>query len=140
MKTGNRPMTFRSTRTLGAIALAAAGGTFALPLEAVEVERVTLNIQDSLGIPAIQAIIAACTGEEIFFTGTVQLILVDGVAAHVNWQGMTGKTADGDLFVATSSANLPRQSNVTLAEVGAGADARQVHIQTVNGALAVTCH
>ena len=120
------------------LALTAATALFALPLRAVEVEQITLEVENSIGIPAIQAIISSCLGELVLLTGTVHIVTVDGVATYFNWQGMAGRTLDGDVFVGGSGVST-QQSNLTLAEVGAGREGRLVHLQIVDGQLAVTC-
>lgn len=130
----------RKARILGGFSLAAAAGAFLLPLSAssVEVEHQVLEIEDALGPPAIQAAIVACIGEQVFFTGTVRITLVDGVPTHYNWGGMIGETAGGTLFVGGSGVTIGQQSNLTLAEVGGD---RLFHLQFVGGTLiAVVCH
>ena len=106
-----------------------------------EVTHVTLDVENVLGIPPIQAQISACLGEQVFLTGTVRITMVDGVATHFNWGGMTGETADGDRFVGGSGVSVGIQSNLTLVEVSAGKDSRQVRLQSLQGEpLVVDCH
>jgi hypothetical protein len=83
-------------------------------------------------------VISSCLGELVFLTGTVHIVVKDGVATQFNWQGMTGETLDGDSFVGGSGV-ATEQSNLTLAEVGAGSESRLVHIQIVDGDLSLTC-
>jgi len=123
------------------LSLLCAIAVMALPSNAsAKVEHVVLDVEDTFGIPAVQALIIACLLEPVSFTGTVRITLVDGVPTHFNWSAVTGMTADGDLFVGGSGVAVGKQSNLTLAEVGAGADARQLHLQIVDGEISVVCH
>jgi len=133
--------TIGAIRGFKAFAIGAAATLMTLPLSAsAAVEHVVLEVEDSLGVPAVQAIISGCLGELVFLTGTVRITLVDGVPTHFNWGGMTGETLDGDRFVGGSGVNVGQQSNLTLVEVDAGPDARQIHLEIVDGTLSVVCH
>ena len=129
-------------RATGLASTLVVAGFFGASLQAnsAEVTHVTLDIADTLGIPAIQAQISACLGELVFFTGTVRITLTDGVATHFNWGPMIGETLDGDLFMAGSGVTVGKQSNLTLVEVGAGNESRQFHLQIVQGEVSVVCH
>jgi len=121
--------------------LMAAVGGFAFPLSSTaDVEHTVLDIEDALGVPAIQAVISACLGEEVLFTGTVRITTVDGVATHFNWSNMRGETLDGDVFVGGSGVNTGTQSNLTLTEIGSGSQNRLIHLQIVDGVASVVCH
>ena len=126
-------------RVLSAVVLAGVLG-FSPNAYSAEVTQITMEVEETLGVPAVQAEIVACIGEPVFFTGTVRITLVDGVVTHSRWGPMTGTTADGDQFIAASGFTLGRQSNLTLVEVGAGKDNRQFRLQIVQGEATVTCH
>lgn len=139
MFSNRHSLTCSSIRRASAPVLMAATAVLASASQAADVEHQTLEIEDVLGIPAIQAQIVACLGEEVYFTGTVRITTKDGVATHINWGGMTGETADGDRFMGGSAVNVGQQSSQTLTEVGAGKDRRQFHIHTVKDVVLVTC-
>ena len=113
---------------------------FSLTANSAEVTHVTLEVDQVLGIPAVQGMIVSCIGEEVFFTGTVRMTLKDNTATHFNWAGVTGETLDGDLFVGGSGVNVGKLANLTLVEVGAGNENRQFHVQIVDGEAYVLCH
>jgi hypothetical protein len=106
-----------------------------------EVTHETLDVNNVLGLPAIQALIVGCVGEQVYFTGTVRITLVDGIARQYVWGPMVGQTADGDLFAAASAVTVDKQSNLTLAELGAGPDGRQFRLRIASdGTVRVDCN
>jgi hypothetical protein len=138
-----RSSAWKSARLLLVIPMITGVGLLGFPQKAssVQVEHIVLEVQSALGLPGVQAGIAACLGEEVFFTGTVRITLTDGVATQFVWAGMTGVTLDGDVFSGGSGVTVGSQANLTLAETNAGPNARQFHIQIVGGNLITTvCH
>ena len=116
--------------------IAAVGGlalqAVSFQASAVEVEHIVLEIEDVIGIPAIQALIAGCVGEEVLFTGTVRTTLKDGEITQITWGGVKGQTLDGDVFNGGSAVATGKQSILTLTEVGGD---RQFRLHFVGGEL-----